>query len=237
MYITHTNTAVGEVERVVRELGGEECEEEGRRGTEGIEYDEDRWHFTVRGDCWAEPEKENEETQWVLPGGQVRWVPWPKQDRPETVPWYSWRCPMKRRGWHVPGSGVGGKWRSRLPGIAEERHRQGGARHHSWSGPDNARRSGVPDVPLEATGGRQAPLEEVAQSTRRSGVPDIPQEACEMIINMVELKVEEQEYHTYRKRAAKDINSLHREYGRLQQEARIKQQQADKAIGEPSMSS
>jgi hypothetical protein len=51
------------------------------------------------------------------------------------------------------------------------------------------------------------------------------------------LKVEEEEYHTYRKRAAKDINSLHREYGRLQQEALIKQQQADKAIGEPSMSS
>jgi hypothetical protein len=57
-----------------------------------------------------------------------------------------------------------------------------------------------------------------------------------LVQKLRELKVEEEEYHMYRKRAAKDINSLHREYGRLQQEARIKQQQADKAIGEPSMS-
>ena len=55
--------AVGEVERVVRELGGEECEEE-ETGDGRIEYDEDRWNFTVRGDCWVE--KENGEIRvWI----------------------------------------------------------------------------------------------------------------------------------------------------------------------------
>ena len=36
--------------------------------------------------------RNNRGTQWILPapGGQVRWVPWPKQDLPETGPWYSW---------------------------------------------------------------------------------------------------------------------------------------------------
>ena len=48
--------AVGEVERVVKELGGEECEEE-ETGDGRIEYDEERWHFTVKGDCWAEKEE------------------------------------------------------------------------------------------------------------------------------------------------------------------------------------
>jgi hypothetical protein len=43
------------------------------------------------------------------------------------------------------------------------------------------------------------------------------------------LTVEEIEYHNYRKRAAKDINSLLREYGRTQQEARIKQRESAKA--------
>ena len=38
------------------ELGGEECEEE-ETGDGRMEYDEDRWHFTVTGDCWAEKEK------------------------------------------------------------------------------------------------------------------------------------------------------------------------------------
>ena len=29
-------------------------------------------------------------TQWILPGGRARWVPWPIDDQPETGPWYSW---------------------------------------------------------------------------------------------------------------------------------------------------
>ena len=41
--------AVEEVERVVMELGGDECEEEEETGDGRIEYDEDRWHFTVKG--------------------------------------------------------------------------------------------------------------------------------------------------------------------------------------------
>ena len=55
--------AVEEVERVVKELGGEECEEE-ETGDGRIEYDEDRWHFTVKGDCWAEKE-EGEIRVWI----------------------------------------------------------------------------------------------------------------------------------------------------------------------------
>jgi len=54
---------VEEVERVVKELGGEECEEE-ETGDGRIEYDEDRWHFTVKGDCWAEKE-EGEIKVWI----------------------------------------------------------------------------------------------------------------------------------------------------------------------------
>ena len=37
-----------------------------------------------------------------------------------------------------------------------------------------------------------------------------------------ELKVEESEYYSYRKRAGKEINSLLREYGRQQQAVRIR---------------
>ena len=43
------------------------------------------------------------------------------------------------------------------------------------------------------------------------------------------LTVDEREYHKYRKRAAKDINSLLREYGHRQQEARIAQRKKAKA--------
>jgi hypothetical protein len=50
-----------------------------------------------------------------------------------------------------------------------------------------------------------------------------------------ELTVNECEYHTYRKHAAKDINSLCNDYGRVKQAARIKERQKAKA-GEPGAS-
>ena len=50
-----------------------------------------------------------------------------------------------------------------------------------------------------------------------------------------ELAVEEADYHKSRVQAAKDINSLHREYGRMKQEERIKQRERAKA-GEPGTS-
>jgi hypothetical protein len=52
-----------------------------------------------------------------------------------------------------------------------------------------------------------------------------------------ELSVEESDYHKCRKQAAKDINSLAREYGRIQQEARIQQRKKAKAAGQPGPSS
>ena len=56
-----------------------------------------------------------------------------------------------------------------------------------------------------------------------------------LVENLRGLTVEESQYHKYRKRAAKEINSLVREYGRRQQEARIQQRKRANA-GEPSSS-
>ena len=52
---------------------------------------------------------------------------------------------------------------------------------------------------------------------------------------MRELTVDESEYHKYRKQAAKEINSLLREYGRVKQAARIEARERAKA-GKPGTS-
>ena len=60
-----------------------------------------------------------------------------------------------------------------------------------------------------------------------------------LVTALRELSVEESEYHKCRKQAAKDINSLQREYGRLRQETRLKEREsakAAKAAGQPGPS-